>query len=185
MKPISIVVKFSAILCLVSACPLAVEASKAAPKSDISSLLAQLRGATGQDAVMNYFVSGIYLNALLIEKVYPTAVPPEILQRAHSELSNRQMFEQALDLSEAIQAQTPFRIESPDVNLARSYEQGVLLEIRVPKGARALNVQKFLGLPTRPYEALFDRGASLKVVDVKPSGDAKYVIVVVEMIGHA
>lgn len=59
--------------------------------------------------VMDYFIAGIYLNALLIEAVDKSAVPHDILERAHKEYPRRKWVYAAIGISEVISEQNPIR----------------------------------------------------------------------------
>jgi hypothetical protein len=78
--------------------------------------LAQLQGggtiggsqtAGGMDAVMDYFIMGVYLNAILIERSGAKGVEAAILARAHQELPGRKAMEMTLDLDDVIAKQKP------------------------------------------------------------------------------
>lgn len=92
---------------------------------------------SGREAVMGYFLYGVYLNALLIEKTDKTAVQAFILERARQIIPGPQFESMTREMDEAIGSQIPFSSEirvfrGQGVNVPRPlngvmYEEGEIL----------------------------------------------------------
>lgn len=115
-----------------------IQSAQAARKSQrVDPCVSPLLTESGREAVMGYFLQGIYLNALLIEKVDKTAVQDFILERAHQAISAPKLESMKSEIDASIDSQTPFLEEftvfrGQGINVPRPangilYEEGEIL----------------------------------------------------------